>query len=394
MMLKGYGMVRDLCAELQAFMQEHGFTSIDDFKGGSPMRYVWWRLVCAGPHAASAVRGGWPSLLLFLHRGPPPSPLPTRGQTTPPTSTRAHTKKQHAPSPTLASAGRNPTHIRLPSSQARRCHTSPRTTSWCGCSARRLLQRKQGMWGWPRTTIGRATVLSRRQTPWWPTDDLSVPCHVCVRILIQGLKMEGKRGAGWKGPMWFKHPVRPDSIPGRTCSQQLPPNADGTSWPLHHIAATIPHRTVHAAFHGVCLYPFIPILSCRAVPSPRLPGAAAGPGLCGEGASVRHVDRCGVTNGHAGHGCLHSRGLVFWSMLCGGSGVRAGMDEPVHRWGLRAHLGLHRPGPRHLAEVHGYHGAGAALHHHLHGRAKCFGYRHWYEKIGQCACFRLGSFRG
>lgn len=97
-MLKGYGMVRDLCAELQAFMQEHGFTSIDDFKGGSPMRYVWWRLVCAGPHAASAVRGGWPSLPLFLHWGPPLVLCPHGGKQTPPLP-RAHTQKNSTPPP-------------------------------------------------------------------------------------------------------------------------------------------------------------------------------------------------------------------------------------------------------------------------------------------------------
>ena len=32
-MLHGYGHVKHLCTELQAFMDKHGFTSIEDFRG-------------------------------------------------------------------------------------------------------------------------------------------------------------------------------------------------------------------------------------------------------------------------------------------------------------------------------------------------------------------------
>lgn len=32
-MLHGYGHVKHLCTDLQAFMDKHGFTSIEDFRG-------------------------------------------------------------------------------------------------------------------------------------------------------------------------------------------------------------------------------------------------------------------------------------------------------------------------------------------------------------------------
>jgi hypothetical protein len=32
-MLHGYGHVKTLCTELQAFMDKHGFTSVEDFRG-------------------------------------------------------------------------------------------------------------------------------------------------------------------------------------------------------------------------------------------------------------------------------------------------------------------------------------------------------------------------
>jgi dihydropyrimidine dehydrogenase (NADP+) len=32
-MLHGYGHVKSLCNDLQAFMSKHGFTSIEDFQG-------------------------------------------------------------------------------------------------------------------------------------------------------------------------------------------------------------------------------------------------------------------------------------------------------------------------------------------------------------------------
>ncbi len=42
-MLKGYGLVRDLCAELQDFMRQHDFKSIDEFRGGE---YAWCLVGC------------------------------------------------------------------------------------------------------------------------------------------------------------------------------------------------------------------------------------------------------------------------------------------------------------------------------------------------------------
>jgi len=34
-MIHGYGMVKDMCEQLSAFMDQHGFASIDDFRGAS-----------------------------------------------------------------------------------------------------------------------------------------------------------------------------------------------------------------------------------------------------------------------------------------------------------------------------------------------------------------------
>jgi dihydropyrimidine dehydrogenase (NADP+) len=34
-MIHGYGMVQNMCEQLSAFMDEHGFTSIDEFRGAS-----------------------------------------------------------------------------------------------------------------------------------------------------------------------------------------------------------------------------------------------------------------------------------------------------------------------------------------------------------------------
>lgn len=42
-MLKGYGLVRDLCAELQDFMRQHDFKSIDEFRGGE---HAWCLVGC------------------------------------------------------------------------------------------------------------------------------------------------------------------------------------------------------------------------------------------------------------------------------------------------------------------------------------------------------------
>lgn len=140
---------------LQAFMQQHDFKSIEDFRGASlPYFTTHHELV----RAARAGTGGLlPVMLLWM-------PFMRRfGEHLTALGKRVSSSSRGTSPRTAAT--------RTPISDRRRSAPAPPRPPRCACSARLWMPKRRRGWGWPRMMSGAATVLWRRPLPWCPTTD-------------------------------------------------------------------------------------------------------------------------------------------------------------------------------------------------------------------------------